>query len=100
MLSDEMSQKGLLYSGMLQSTDSQLGTDVSGETVGPIFKSQTVARRYSSSRNTWSLKMGPMGSTETSIITNLRRVTSRKSEYLIYTVAGAYNHLQKDAHLR
>jgi len=52
MLSDEMSQKGLLYSGMLQSTDSQLGTDVSGETVGPIFKSQTVARRYSSSRNT------------------------------------------------
>jgi len=40
MLSDGMSQ-GLRHSGMLQSTDSKLVTDVSGDTVGPIFKSQS-----------------------------------------------------------
>jgi len=71
MLSDEMSQNGLCYSGILQNTDSQLVTDVSGETIGLIFKSQTVARRYSFSWTAWPLKMGQICCTETSMTTNL-----------------------------
>jgi hypothetical protein len=35
------------------------------------------------------LKMGPIGCPETSVTINLRRVTSQKGEYLIYTAAHA-----------
>jgi len=40
----------------------------------------------------WPLKMGPIGCTETSVTTNLRCVTSQKSEDIIYTAAEAWNY--------
>jgi len=78
---------------MLQSNDSQLETDVLGETVGPIVKQSQEDTALPATA--WPLKMGLIGCSETSITTNLRRVTSRKSEELIYAVAGAYSHSQK-----
>ena len=45
-----------------------------------------------SSRTAWPLKMGPIGCTETSVITNLCCVTSLKSKCLIHTAAQAWNH--------
>ena len=54
--------------------------DVSGQPIGRIFKGQT-----------WSLKMRPIGCPETSMITNLRWVTSQKSEELIYIAEEAWS---------
>jgi len=71
---------------MLQSTYSQLGTDVLGETVGPIIKKSQEDAALAVTA--WPIKMGPIGCSETSKTRNLRRVTSRKNEDLIYTVAG------------
>jgi PHD/YefM family antitoxin component YafN of YafNO toxin-antitoxin module len=38
--------------------------------------------------------MGPLGCSETSVTTDLRCVTSQKSEDLIYVAAEAWNHDQ------
>jgi hypothetical protein len=46
-------------------------TDVSAQPIGLIFMIQA-----------WSLKMGPMASPETSLITNTRCVTTKKNEYI------------------
>jgi len=40
----------------------------------------------------WTLKMGPIGCTETSVTASLRCVTSEKSEDIICTAAEAWNH--------
>ena len=37
----------------------------------------------------FTLNMGPIGSTETSLTPNIRCVTSQKNEHLIYTAAEA-----------
>ena len=47
-------------------------TDVLGLPIGDIFKSQAV--------QTWPLKMGPIGSPETSVYTSLCRIITQKTE--------------------
>jgi hypothetical protein len=53
-----------------------LKTEDSGAPIGPIFKGQVL--------NIWSLKMGPIGSAETSILINLCCLTSQKTEEFKY----------------
>ena len=62
--------ENLRSSGMLHGVDWYLFTEVLGQTIAPIFKDHGTAR---------SLKMGPIGSPETSVITNLRCVKSQRS---------------------
>ena len=45
-----------------------------------------------SNNNAWLLKIGPIGSPETSVNTNQRRVTSQKSEDLVYASKEAWSH--------
>jgi hypothetical protein len=52
--------------------------DVSGQTIGPIFKGQAV--QDGTERSYWNVG---------SLTTKQRRVTSQKSEHLIYTAAEA-----------
>ena len=66
---------GLCYSGMLRSFGWQLVTDVSAQPVGPIITVTAL-----------SLKMGQIGFPAISVTTNKHRVTSQKSEDLIYIV--------------
>ena len=75
---------------MLRSVDWYLVTDVSRQPIGPIFKGQAV--QEDSSCTVWPLKIGPIGCLETSVNTNLRCITSQRSEYLIYTAAEAWNY--------
>ena len=42
--------------------------------------------------SSWPLEIGPMGCLETSVTTNLRCVTSQKSEDIIYFAAEAWSH--------
>ena len=58
----------LRFSGILRSVDWQLVTNVLGQTIGPLFKGEAVQE-------------GP----ETSVTTNLRCITSQKTEDLVYT---------------
>ena len=39
----------------------------------------------------WTLKMGRIGCTETPATTDLCRITSQKSEVVVYTAAEAWN---------
>jgi len=48
------------------------------------------------SKIAWPLNMGPIGCPETSVTTNVSRITSQKSEYLIYAVAEAWNHILRN----
>ena len=59
--------------------------DVSGQTIGPILKGQAVQEDYltledGTERSYWN---------DGSLTTKQRRVTSQKSEHLIYTAAEA-----------
>jgi len=65
---------------MLRSLDFQLFTDVSGRPFGIIFKGQAVPEE--------PLKMWSIRYPETSVTTNLRRVTPQKSEDFFYASAG------------
>jgi len=61
-------------------------TDVSGESISPIFTDQAAT--------SLPLKMGPTGWPETSVTTNQSRPRPPRSKDLIYTAAEAYNHEQ------
>jgi hypothetical protein len=62
--------ENLRSSGMLHGVDWYLVTEGLGQTIDPIFKEHGTARY---------LKMGPIGSPETSVTTNLLCVKSQRS---------------------
>jgi hypothetical protein len=63
-------QWDLRCSGILRSVEWLFVADVSGQPLGPIFKCQTALG------TAWKLMLGPIGFTETSVTTILRRVKS------------------------
>jgi len=69
---------------MLRSVEWRLFTEVAGQTVGPVFKGQVV--QEDSSWIALPLKTLPIGCRETSETSNMRCVTSQKTEHLNYEV--------------
>ena len=59
---------------MLRSVEWEFHSDVLGQAIGPLFKGKAAHE---------ALKMRPLGCSKTPVTTNLRCVTSQKSEDII-----------------
>jgi hypothetical protein len=80
---------------MLHSVDRWLVTDVSGQSIGPIFKGQSVLfLDCLILMDCLVLEYETMGCHETPVTVNMRCVTFQKSEDLIYTATKSWNYVE------